>query len=70
MVKIKSLGQLIGAFKTGSAKRINLLRNTPGDPVWQRNYYEHIIRDETEWAHIHAYILSNPANWQHDEENR
>jgi putative transposase len=44
-IKIKPLGQLIGAFKTFSTKQINQLRSTPGIPVWQRNYNEHIIRD-------------------------
>jgi len=49
---------------------INGLRRTTGAPVWQRNYYEHIIRDEKEWARIHAYIEANPGNWEDDEENR
>jgi len=42
----KSLGRLIGAFKTVSTKRINLIRNTPGSRIWQRNYYERIVRSE------------------------
>jgi len=66
--KIKPLGQLVGAFKTVSAKRINLLRGTSGLPVWQRDFYERVIRDEDELAHIHQYILDNPANWQEDDE--
>ncbi len=45
--KIKNLGSLIGAFKTVSTKQINEKRNTPGLQVWQRNYYEHIIRNES-----------------------
>jgi len=49
--KIKPLGQLVGAFKTVSAKRINLLRGTSGLPVWQRDFYERVIRDEDELAH-------------------
>ena len=44
-MKRKPLGRLIGAFKTVSTKQINILRDTPGSPVWQRNYYERIIRD-------------------------
>ncbi len=39
----KPLGRLIGAFKTVAAKRVNLARRAPGAPIWQRNYYEHII---------------------------
>ena len=44
MGKPKPLGRLIEAIKTVSTKQINTLRGTPGTPVWQRNYYEHVIR--------------------------
>ena len=37
--------------------------------LWQRNYYEHIIRDEGELNHFRQYVSDNPANWQKDEEN-
>jgi len=67
-LKIKPLGQLIGAFKTVSAKRINLYHGTSGQPVWQRDFYEHVIRDEDDLARIHQYIVDNPANWQEDDE--
>jgi putative transposase len=60
---------LIGAFKTVSTKQINLLRDTQGQVVWQRNYYEHIIRDEHEMDRIHRYIESNPSMWAEDDEN-
>jgi putative transposase len=65
----KPLGRLIGAFKTVSTKQINNLRQTPGLVVWQRNYYEHIIRNEKELNRIRQYIIDNPANWVKDEEN-
>jgi REP element-mobilizing transposase RayT len=67
--KIKPLGQLIGAFKTMSTKRVNELRNTPGASIWQRNYYERIIRDEDELTSIRHYIYNNPACWSDDNEN-
>lgn len=67
--KRKPLGQLIGAFKTVSAKRINEHRAAPGRPVWQRNYYEHIIRNEAALARIRAYIHNNPAQWALDNDN-
>jgi REP element-mobilizing transposase RayT len=60
---------LIGAFKTVSTKHINLLRNTDGQVVWQRNYYEHIIRNERDMDRIHRYIESNPSLWADDDEN-
>lgn len=37
--------------------------------LWQRNYYEHIIRDHNDWDRIHRYIQSNPANWADDNDN-
>jgi len=63
-----SLSEYIRAFKSFSARRINVLRKTLGLPVWQRNYYEHIIRNEHELERIRAYIAANPARWQEDEE--
>jgi len=59
-VKRKPIGRLIGAFKTVSTKRINEHRGTPNAPVWQRNYYEHIIRNEESLNRIRQYIADNP----------
>ena len=67
--KCKPLSRLVGAFKTVSTKQINIIRNTPGRKLWQRNYYEHVIRDEDELNHIRQYIAENPTNWRTDEEN-
>jgi REP element-mobilizing transposase RayT len=69
IIKQKSLGRLIGAFKTVSTKQINLMRNTPGIPVWQRNYYEHIIRNDDELNRTREYIINNPLRWAEDENN-
>jgi putative transposase len=66
MPKYKSLGRLVGAFKTVSTKRINIIRDTPGNVVWQRNYYEHIIRNELALNNIRRYIQMNPVNWRLD----
>jgi putative transposase len=63
------LPKIIGRFKMNSAKRINILRDIPGCRVWQRNYYEHIIRGEKDLNAIRAYIRNNPINWKIDEEN-
>lgn len=63
------LSEIVRAFKSFSARRINELRKLQGVPVWQRNYYEHIIRSEEEHNRIHLYIESNPANWTKDNEN-
>jgi putative transposase len=67
--KRKPLGRLIGAFKTVSTKHINLLRQTEGQIVWQRNYHERIIRNDREMGNIWRYIQSNPILWADDNEN-
>jgi len=62
------LSEIVRAFKSFSARRINLLRRTTSQPVWQRNYYEHVIRDNTDYMSKRDYILNNPSNWDTDEE--
>jgi len=65
----KSLGSFIAGYKSAVTKRINEIRGTPGNPVWQRNYYEHIIRNEQDLDAIRRYIRDNPAHWAEDPEN-
>jgi putative transposase len=57
----RTLGAVIRGFKGASARQINALRGTPGAPVWQRNYYEHIIRDDRDLDRIRSYIANNPS---------
>jgi len=64
-----TLPKVIGYFKMNTAKRINALRDNPGCPVWQRNYYEHVIRNETDLTNIRHYIANNPLKWDLDENN-
>ena len=66
-IKIKPLGRIIGAFKTVSTKHINKIQNTPGHKLWQRNYYEHIIRNEKDLNRIGEYIIYNPLKWPEDK---
>ena len=68
-IRPNTLGAIIGQFKSMTTKRINQLRGTTGLSVWQRNYYEHIIRNEDELYRIRQYIRDNPLNWETDEEN-
>lgn len=63
------LPEVVRAFKTFSARRVNALRASPGLPLWQRNYYEHIIRNDAALDRIRAYIAANPAVWEKDPEN-
>jgi REP element-mobilizing transposase RayT len=64
-----SLGSFIAGLKAAVTKRINEVRGTPKAPVWQRNYYEHVIRNEESLQRIREYILNNPAQWDLDPEN-
>ena len=62
----RSLGAFISGFKSAVTKRINRMRGTPRSPVWQRNYWERIIRDMDEMNAVRRYIANNPARWGHD----
>lgn len=64
-----TLGFIIGIFKTECTKQINKSQNTPGQKIFQRNYYEHIIRTENELSKIRQYIKSNPSLWDDDINN-
>jgi len=65
-----TLGQVVAYFKYQSTKELNLLNETGAiTKFWQRNYYEHIIRNEQEMQKIWDYIESNPVNWADDDEN-
>lgn len=66
----RSIGALMAGFKSITTKRINILRNSPGAALWQRNYYEHIIRNDGEYVRIAEYIACNPARWGKDALNR
>ena len=68
-IKRKPLGRLVGAFKTVSAKKINQLRQTPGCPVWQRDFYDRINRSDRSLEITRQYIVDNPLKWHEDNEN-
>ncbi len=55
-----SLEALVQNFKSVTAKRINQIRKSPGTRIWQRNYYEHVVRDERDLENIRQYIRENP----------
>lgn len=61
-----TVGDIVRGYKSAVTKRINELRNTPGLPVWQRNYHEHIIRNEIAYLKIADYTQTNPQRWQED----
>jgi putative transposase len=63
------LPEVVRAFKSFSSRRINEILDSPGVPTWQRNYYEHIVRNQRELRAIQEYILANPINWALDQDN-
>ncbi|MBU0507410.1 transposase [bacterium] len=65
----QSLASFIAGFKRASAKRINILHGTPGNPVWQRNYFERVICNEDGLNKAREYIINNPLRWELDREN-
>jgi putative transposase len=65
----RSLGAFIAGFKSVVSKRINAIGATPGTQVWQRNFYDHIIRNEKDMERIREYIVTNPRRWEIDREN-
>jgi len=64
-----TLGQIIRAFKSISAIQGNRILSRSGRPLWQRNYYEHVIRNDDELQRAHEYIVNNPMKWEFDREN-
>ena len=64
-----SIGAIMAGFKSVTAKRINQMRGMPGKKVWQRNYHEHVIRDDAALNAIREYIKANPARWSEDPDN-
>ncbi len=65
----KSIGAMVAGFKSAATTRINGVRGRYGVRVWQRNDYEHVIRDEDSLNIIRQYIMDNPAKWDEDPEN-
>lgn len=69
-IRKPTLGQIVAYFKYQSTKEMNAIDNTGTiTKFWQRNYYEHIIRNEKELKQKIDYILDNPSRWENDIEN-
>jgi putative transposase len=60
---------VVGGFKAGSTREINVARKTLGAPVWQRGFYDHVIRDEEDLERARRYIEENPVRWALDPDN-
>jgi putative transposase len=64
-----SIPSIIRGYKAAVTVRINRMRQTYRAKIWQRNYYEHVIRSEPELNSIREYIQYNAAGWAEDENN-
>ncbi len=62
----RSLSALVAGFKAATTRRANILLRKVVVPFWQRNYYEHIIRNEPDLDRIRQYVTDNPARWSED----
>jgi len=62
-----SVGAIIQNFKSVSSRRLRRYGNLANQPIWQRNYYEHIIRNPEDLARIQTYIQTNPLSWRDDQ---
>ena len=67
--KRAGLPEIVRAFKAFSARRINNILDSAGTPFWQRNYYDHVIRNERELHAIRQYMADNAARWTDDPEH-
>ncbi|MEN9302023.1 MAG: hypothetical protein RL264_452 [Bacteroidota bacterium] len=61
----KTIGSIVRGFKIGVTKWMR--QNTDVNDVWQRNYYDNIIRDDQSYLRISQYIQNNPKNWKEDK---
>jgi len=64
-----SIPTIVRLYKSSVTMKINNLRHSPCEPVWQKNYFEHVIRDKKSLYLIREYIEQNPSNWESDDEN-
>ena len=68
-MQTRSIGSLVAGFKSSFTAKINRIDGMPKRQLWQRNYWEHIIRNENEYQRIAQYIMDNPKKWALDKLN-
>jgi REP element-mobilizing transposase RayT len=68
-IKFETLSNIVGALKTTAATRINKLRGMIGLAVWQKSFYDRIVRNDHELERIQKYIQYNPIKWEEDRDN-
>ena len=65
----RSLGSFVAGFKSATTRAIRAALGAPGAVIWQRNYHEHVVRDQAALERVRWYIENNPASWSTDPEN-
>ncbi len=65
----RSLGSFVIGFKSATTKQFRELSGKSDISLWQRNYWERVVRSEGEFARINEYMMSNPMSWESDREN-
>ena len=65
----RSLHTIVGSYKSAVIRLINRIQGKADGSIWQRNYYEHIVRNGTELNGIWEYVRTNPLKWYLDREN-
>ena len=74
----KSISSFVAGFKSSTIKQIDdwidsnnlpMAKFNKNNPLWQSNYHDHIIRNETEYQNISDYIVRNPIDWKEDTFN-
>ena len=58
--------KILGKFKQQTSKQINIMQNSPGTKNWQRDFHDHVIRNNIEYLYIKNYIINNPKKWEND----
>lgn len=75
----KSISSFVAGFKSATIKQIDdwidvnkikMAKFNKRNPLWQANYYDHIIRSEKEYMNISGYIVDNPIIWERDRNHR
>ena len=64
-----SIGAIVGSFKSSVSRRAGKLCSSVVRQLWQRGYYEHVVRNDIDLNNIREYIVNNPARWDFDKEN-
>jgi hypothetical protein len=65
-MQAKSLASVIAGVKAAVTRRASSALPRLRLPLWQRNYYEHVVRDERDLERIRGYVAANPARWEED----